>query len=255
MATSPALKAGSVILKHIEAPSMKMAMNGKVMSNHLRRPSVSILLTAGNANKKFMVPWEVSKKSTDTTAWGSNQNQDCIPSQRGFCAMCPRLELRWRIAAPNRTPKRWLYPCFVMHLSEIIAVHAYLPPHSCWDKLTTQEDITALYNLLRRNNWKKLIAKSRMTHLKAGEGLANGSALPAPICARSSDLWITYKSLSAWSCACFSNFALTLKVVTQYTYLSISQLKEHLISLVDIVVRAFHEVVSRWLWTEQRNNN
>lgn len=37
---------------------MKSAMNGRVANSHFRRPSVSMLLTAGRAHRKLMAPVE-----------------------------------------------------------------------------------------------------------------------------------------------------------------------------------------------------
>lgn len=47
---------GFSIMKDKPAPSMNSAMKGSVTRSHLRLPMVSILLTAGSANKKLIAP-------------------------------------------------------------------------------------------------------------------------------------------------------------------------------------------------------
>ena len=64
---------------------MKTAKNGNVMSSHLRRPSVSILLTAGSANKKLIAPGILLVTSLlQIHVLKSHQNLGYIPWRRGF---------------------------------------------------------------------------------------------------------------------------------------------------------------------------
>lgn len=48
------------IMKDKPAPSMNSAIKGSVTRSHLRLPIVSILLTAGKANKKLIAPIELN---------------------------------------------------------------------------------------------------------------------------------------------------------------------------------------------------
>lgn len=60
-AATPILMLGVSILNDNPAPSMNSAMKGSVARSHLRLPSVSTLLTAGNANKKLTAPIELGR--------------------------------------------------------------------------------------------------------------------------------------------------------------------------------------------------
>lgn len=59
-AATPILMVGVSIMKDNPAPSMNSAMKGSVIRSHLRLPIVSILLTAGSANKKLIAPIELN---------------------------------------------------------------------------------------------------------------------------------------------------------------------------------------------------
>jgi hypothetical protein len=61
-AATPILMVGFSIMNDKPPPSMNSAINGRVTRSHLRLPIVSILLTAGSANKKLIAPIESNRQ-------------------------------------------------------------------------------------------------------------------------------------------------------------------------------------------------